>query len=129
MGKFWHKAARIAFSARTAGNAQCVEQPRRSFISHTQTLSTGLIAESTGDPTFPSAGRPGDVKIVARANPVAGNQHSDEAAIESALVLIINVFYASALTQASQLQEPSLTTALAIGSFPIHQHRQAFIER
>jgi hypothetical protein len=42
-------------------------------------------------------------------------------------VLIINIFYASALAQASQLQEPSLTTALAIDSFPIHQHRQAML--
>jgi len=39
-------------AAVAAGNAQCIEQPRRSFISDAQALSTGLIAERAGEPAF-----------------------------------------------------------------------------
>src|SRR6266508_1110077 len=64
----------LVIAAVAAGNAQCVEQPRKSFISHAQSLSTSLIAERAGEPTFSCAGRPGDVEIVTRANPFAGGQ-------------------------------------------------------
>jgi hypothetical protein len=118
----------FAVAAVAAGDAQFVEQPARPFIAHAQSLSARGLAEGASQPTFPGAGRPRQMQVLMRANPVAVDERDDLRTIQTAFGLIVNLLDAGLLFQVRRIEQPLQATILTMRALAIHQQRKAFFK-
>jgi hypothetical protein len=87
---------RIAMCDRQIG-----EEPGDAGVENGHVFSASLVPERARQPTFAQAACPGYEQIAALGDPVAGGEFEKQGAIEPARDLIVDVFDAGGMTQAS----------------------------
>ena len=86
-------------AAIAACQGKITEQPRHALIEHGAIVATGLVAERRGEPALADAGGSADQQIGMVVDPLAFDQHRQEASVEAARGAIVDVLDAGLLAQ------------------------------
>ena len=78
-------------AAVAAGQREIGEQLGDALVKDRAVVAAGLVAESTGKPTFADAGRAAQDQIVVRVDPFAAGELVEQAAIEAARGAVIDI--------------------------------------
>src|SRR3546814_19137395 len=79
-------------AAVSLGQRQVVDQPRQARVENRAVVAAGLVTDGAGEPALADAGRPDHRAVLVGGDPVALEQHLEQAAIEPARGAVINVF-------------------------------------
>ena len=101
-----------------------VEQARQPGVEYAEALPGRLVAEGTANPRFAGAGRPGDDQMAVIGDPAAGEQITDQAFVQAARGLEVEVLEAGGLSQLRPLQPGRQRDVVAIGGFAVDQQRE-----
>jgi len=93
-----------------------------------EAIATGAMSERASQPGFSNPRRPHEQDILMLPHPLAGGQRADQFAIQSARVLIIDVFDDTAFFEASQLQPSRERPVLLPAPLPVYQETEAFLK-
>ena len=110
------------------GEAQFLEQARGAQIAGGEALAAGLLCQCARQPGFPDAGRAEDQAVQSLAEPLAGGQLGDEAAIQTARRGVVEVLQAGAVLELGLAQAGLQAAILAQGQFPVHEQAEALLE-
>ncbi len=113
-------------AAVAASQGEIGEQPRDTLIEHGAVVAAGLVTERRGDPALANTGRPADQQVGMVIDPLAFDQHRQEAAVEAARGAVVDVLDAGLLAQLGILQPLREPLVASQGRFAFEQEREPF---
>src|SRR5262249_32952004 len=73
------------------GDGQITKQTRGAEVKRSESLADRFVSESTGNETLADAARAGDDEVLVATDPIAAGQRSDQLAVETAGMTIVDV--------------------------------------
>jgi len=101
------RAQQTRVAAVAARQSEITEQSRDTLIEHGAVVAAGFIAERRGEPALADAGRTTDQKIGVVVDPLAFDQHRQEAAVQAARGAIVSHVLKSATSCGSAGTAPT----------------------
>jgi hypothetical protein len=87
------------------------------------------MAKGACEPAFSSAGRPCDVQVMARTNPVAADERRDLCANQTTRGLIIDLFHAGLLFEMGGAKQALQSAIVAMRALAIDEQGEALFKR
>src|SRR5580698_5911855 len=104
------------------------EQFGGSFVQYREPVPAGLVCQGASQSGLPDSGRPDQQNILMVTHPVAVGQSAHELAIQSARVLVVDIFDDAALLQAGRPQTVRQSAVLFPEPLLIDEQAKAFFE-
>jgi hypothetical protein len=108
----------------TARQGEVGEQLGHPLIEHRAVVTTGLVAESAGQPALADAGGPAQEQIVVRVDPFAAGELLEQGAVETARRAIIDVLDNGVLAQPGIAQASGQALVAAVRNLVVEQQPQ-----
>src|SRR4051794_39511462 len=115
------EAAHDAGIASIAAGERQIGEQLWDALEHRSIVSAGLLAESTGKPTFADAGRAAQDQIVVCVDPLAAGKLVEQRPIEAAWRPVIDILDDGMVTQSGVAQPGGKALVAAVGDLAIEQ--------
>ena len=111
-------------AAVAAGQGEIGEQLGDALVEDRAVVAAGLVAKSTGKPTFADAGRAAQDQIVVSIDPLAAGEFVEQRAIETAMNSIIDVLDDGIVAQSGIAQPGREALVAAMGDLTIDEQAE-----
>lgn len=108
------------------GEREVIDQPRQPCIENRAIVAAGLVADGAGEPTLADPCGTDDGAVLMSGDPVALEQHVEQAPIEAARGAVIDILGHGMVAQLGMTQAKGQTPVVAPGRFVIEQQGQPF---
>src|SRR6478735_11577596 len=108
------------------GEAEIGKQPWHPLVEHGVVVAAGLLAEGTGQPGLPDAGRPLDDQVLPRLDPAAHGQLAEQGAVEAAAGPPVYILDAGLVAQLGKPQPGLQPAVVPVGDLTVEQQAEPF---
>src|SRR5215475_1394882 len=119
----------FAVTAVAARDAHLIEQATSALITHAQSLPASRMTKGACEPAFSSAGRPCDVKVMARTNPITADERRNLCANQTTRGLVIDLFHAGLLFEMSGAKQALQSAIVAMCALAVDEQCEPFFKR